>query len=124
MLVMGMIRESRQDLSKKVGMMSRVQEALEDLRMAVFTSSGIAGEKLVMQGGTRGGSIWGEEFWQGWKAEQSLATFWSKNFRNVAASEEYEIALGRTAGALRDNREFKVDQSFLGWVEQREIALR
>ena len=57
MLVMGMIRESRQDLSKKVGMMSRVQEALEDLRMAAFTSSGLAGEKLVRQGGTRGGSI-------------------------------------------------------------------
>ena len=57
MLVMGMIRESRQDLSKKVGMMSRVQEALEDLRMAAFTSSGLTGEKLVRQGGTRGGSI-------------------------------------------------------------------
>ena len=52
MLVMGMIRESRQDLSKKVGMMSRVQEAFEDLRMAAFTSSGLAGEKLVRQGGT------------------------------------------------------------------------
>ena len=57
MLVIGMIIESRQDLRKKVGMMSSVQEALEDLRMTAFTSSGLAGGKLVKKGGTRGGSI-------------------------------------------------------------------
>lgn len=43
MLVMGRRRESRQDLSRNVGIMSRAQEALEDLRIAVFTSSVLAG---------------------------------------------------------------------------------
>ena len=60
MLVMGSKRESRQDLIRKVGMMSRAQEALEDLRIAALTSAMLAGEKDERQGGTRGGSICGE----------------------------------------------------------------
>ena len=60
MLVMGSKRESRHDLIKKVGMMSRAQEALEDLRIAALTSAMPAGEKDERQGGTRGGSICGE----------------------------------------------------------------
>jgi len=60
MLVMGSKRESRHDLIRKVGMMSRAQEALEDLRIAALTSSLLAGEKDERQGGTRGGSICGE----------------------------------------------------------------
>ena len=60
MLVMGSKRESRHDLIRKVGMMSRAQEALEDLRIAALTSAMLAGEKDERQGGTRGGSICGE----------------------------------------------------------------
>ena len=60
MLVMGSKRESRHDLIRKVWMMSRVQEALEDLRIAALTSAMLAGEKDERQGGTRGGSICGE----------------------------------------------------------------
>ena len=60
MLVMGSKRESRHDLIRKVGMMSRAQEALEDLRIAALTSAMLAGEKDERQGGTRGGSIYGE----------------------------------------------------------------
>ena len=43
MLVIGSRRESRQDLSRKVGMISSSQEALEDLRIAILTSSVLAG---------------------------------------------------------------------------------
>ena len=56
MVVMGSKRESRQDLRRKVGMISRQQEALEDLRIAIFTSSGVAGENDEREGGTNGGS--------------------------------------------------------------------
>jgi hypothetical protein len=59
MLVIGSRRESRQDLSRKVGMISRAQEALEDLRIAALTSSVFAGEKDERLGGTRGGSMCG-----------------------------------------------------------------
>ena len=44
MLVMGSKRESRHDLIRKVGMISRAQEALEDLRIAALTSSMFAGK--------------------------------------------------------------------------------
>ena len=56
-LVMGRRRESRHDLSKKVGMISRAQEALEDLRIEIFTSSVFAGGKEERGGGTSGGSV-------------------------------------------------------------------
>ena len=57
-------------------------------------------------------------------AEQSLVIFWSKNLRKEVARIDWDKTLGRTAGALRDNSEFTVDQSFLGWLEHREIILR
>ena len=44
-VVMGMTRESRQDLSSRVGMESREQVALEEARIAHRTSSAEAGEK-------------------------------------------------------------------------------
>ena len=59
MLVIGSSRESRQDLSRKVGIISRSQEALEDLRIAILTSSVLAGEKDERRGGARTGSMWG-----------------------------------------------------------------
>ena len=54
MLVMGSKRESKHDLIRKVGMISRAQEALEDLRIAALTSSMFAGEKDERRGGTTG----------------------------------------------------------------------
>ena len=58
------------------------------------------------------------------KTEQSLVIFCSKKLRKEVARIDWDNALGRTAGALRDNSEFIVDHSFLGWLEQREIRLR
>ena len=60
MLMMGSKRESKHDLIRKVGMISRAQEALEDLRIAALTSSMFAGEKDERRGGTTGGSMYGE----------------------------------------------------------------
>ena len=62
MMVIGSRRESRQDLSRKVGMISRAQEEFEDLRIAVLTSSMLAGEKDERQGGITGGVVCGETF--------------------------------------------------------------
>jgi hypothetical protein len=45
MVVMGKRRESRQDLRRKVGTISRGQDASEDCSMAARTSSRLAGEK-------------------------------------------------------------------------------
>ena len=58
------------------------------------------------------------------KAEQSLVIFWSKKLRKEVARVEWDNALGRTAGAVRDNSEFIVDQSFFGWLEHSEIIFR
>ena len=49
-LVMGVMRESKQDL-KEVGIASREQVALEDIRMARRTSSWEVGEKVLKDGG-------------------------------------------------------------------------
>ena len=43
-VVMGEIKEPRQDLRRKVGMVSRDQVALEADRIALRTSSGLVGE--------------------------------------------------------------------------------
>src|SRR3989442_14048131 len=49
MLVMEVMRESRQDLRRKVGIVSREQMALEDIRMARRTSSWLVGEKVLKE---------------------------------------------------------------------------
>ena len=49
--VIGTRRESRHALSRKVGMTSRVQEELEDLFMAAWTSAVVAGAKCDRTGG-------------------------------------------------------------------------
>ena len=58
------------------------------------------------------------------KAEQSLVIFCSKKLRKEVARVELDNAFGRTGGALRDNSEFIVDQSFFGWLEHSEIIFR
>ena len=66
-LVMGKTKESRQDLRRKVGMMSREQVALEEDRIAARTSAVFVGEKELKDGGARGRwNIWGGE-WNGGK---------------------------------------------------------
>ena len=55
-LVIGTMRVSRQDLRRKVGIVSREQVALEELRMARRTSSGEVGEESTK--GWRGGGRW------------------------------------------------------------------
>ena len=45
MVVMGWTSESRQDFRRKVGIMSREQEALDDMSMALLTSWISAGGK-------------------------------------------------------------------------------
>ena len=55
MLVMGVMRESRQDLRTKVRIVSREQVALEDIRMARRTSSWLVGEKVLKDGGLEEG---------------------------------------------------------------------
>ena len=62
MLVIGSRRESRQDFRRNVGIISRAQEAFEDFRIAVLTSSMLAGEKDERHGGTIGGVVCGEIF--------------------------------------------------------------
>jgi len=55
MLVMGKSKESRQDFSKKVGIMASEQVELEDNKMACLTSLRLAGAKVVKEGGGEGG---------------------------------------------------------------------
>ena len=62
MLVIGSRRESRQDLSRKVGMISRAQEEFEDRRIAVLISSMLAGEEDKRQGGTIDDVVCAETF--------------------------------------------------------------
>lgn len=55
-LVIGLIRDGRHDLSKHVGIMSRVHvESVED-RIAVCISSGVTGSKCSKGGGEEVGS--------------------------------------------------------------------
>jgi hypothetical protein len=116
MVVIGWIRELRQDLRRKVGMVSRVQDALDDMRMACRTSSELAGEKLSSLGGGKSGAICGEEFVLLGREEHSLVIFWSKNWRKELASEEGEMKLGSTGGQFRESRESRVDHNFFGCV--------
>ena len=51
MVVIGTNKESRQDLRRKVGMMSREDEAEEDERIAFLTSWRSAGGKVEQVGG-------------------------------------------------------------------------
>jgi hypothetical protein len=52
-VVIGKAKVSRQDLRRKVGMMSREQEAFEAERMAFLTSWILAGSKVEQEGGVR-----------------------------------------------------------------------
>ena len=61
MLVIGRIKESRQALRRKVGIVSREQVALEEDKIALRTSSGLVGENEHNDGGLEVGRMCGEE---------------------------------------------------------------
>jgi hypothetical protein len=56
MVVIGLIKASRQDFKRKVGKISSAHVASEECSMAVRTSSVEAGVKLERQGGGVGGA--------------------------------------------------------------------
>jgi len=56
-LVMGSIRESIQDLRRNVGIVSREQVAFDEIKIALRTSSELAGENVVKDGGAEVGAM-------------------------------------------------------------------
>lgn len=127
MVVIGVSKESRQDLRRKVGMMSSEDEAEEDERMAFLTSWMSAGRKVEQAGG--GGVEVKEEKVCGksveeTRVEESLQILSWKKLRNEEAIESAEGELGRTGGGRRERRVFSKGQSFLGWLVAAEIAER
>ena len=54
-VVIGLIRASRQDFKRKIGIESKLQVALEEERIALRTSASVAEEKEGREGGVRGG---------------------------------------------------------------------
>jgi|SRR5580698_7077515 hypothetical protein len=121
MVVIGGRRESRQDLSRKVGMISREHEELEDRDMAERTSSGVAGRKSERTGGGGLGGASGTGAVELWKAADSLVILPLKNSRKDDARLDVELPAGKVLGEERERRASKHDQSFLGWLVQVEI---
>ena len=50
-VVIGCSKEFRQDFRRKIGIISREQDALDDIKIAFCTSPGLAGRKLGRVGG-------------------------------------------------------------------------
>ena len=119
-LVIGRIRESRQDLRRKVGIISREQVALDEIKIAFRTSLEVARENSAKTGGIEEGERWGEELTFGTRDEHSLIISSLKNLRKEAARVEEEMEVGSTDGEFRERRDWRVDHSFLGclahWV--------
>jgi hypothetical protein len=120
--VMGMSRESRHRFRRNVGMMSRAQVESEDCIMAHRTSSTVAGENSDRVGG--GGFEIGSsvEVTIGEKAADSLAILPLKKSRNEDARADAVVDDGKILGEVRERRESRHDQSFLGWLAQFEIS--
>ena len=110
--VIGRIRESRQDLRRKVGIISREQVAFDDIKIAFLTSLEVARENSAKTGGIEEGGKWGEDLTSGTKDEQSFIIFSLKNFRKEVAKVEEEIEVGSTDGGLRERRDWRVDHNF------------
>jgi hypothetical protein len=85
MLVMGRMRESRQDFKRDVGMMSKEQVEFEDLRMKFRISRGVArvNEKRVVGG--VGGGEYGSKCCETGKEAVSLEIFSEKKVRKEEA---------------------------------------
>ena len=78
-LVIGRIKESRQDLRRKVGIISREQVAFDEIKIAFRTSLEVARENSDKTGGIEDSGKWGEELTLGTRDEQSLIIFHWKN---------------------------------------------
>ena len=113
MVVVGESRESRQDLSRKVGMMSSEQVVFDELSMMVRTSSAEAGVKLARQVGVKVFGSCGGAGFEG-KEAVNFVILSLKKRRNDEASEVGDEALGNVLGQERDSKELRVDQSFFG----------
>ena len=111
---MGSIKESRQDLRRKVGMVSREHVAFDDIKIAFLTSSGLAGGNVAKDGGIERGALWGEESIFGTREEVSLIILSLKNLRKELANVEEDTEVGSTAGEFRERSDWRVDHSFLG----------
>src|SRR6266516_4580234 len=98
-LVMGSFRESIQDLRRNVEIVSRKQVAFDEIKIALRTSSELAGENVVKDGGVEVGAMLGEELEFGARAEHSLTIFSLKNFRKEFANIEEDMDVGSTACA-------------------------
>ena len=122
-LVIGRIRESRQDLRRKVGIISKEQVAFDEIKIALRTSLEVARENSSKAGGIEGGGKWGDKFVFGTKDEQSLIIFSLKNLRKEAARVEEEMEVGSTDGEFRERSDWRVDHSFLGCLAHWETKL-
>lgn len=123
-VVIGWTRVSRHDLSREVGIISREQVALEEFKMALRTSSTVAGEKLVSRGGGKGGGICIEEASQAGNEEESLDTLSPKNLRKEETSSDGPAKDGSVGRDFRFKRESSADHNFFGWLEHAEIKER
>src|ERR1043165_2943398 len=121
-VVMGWRRESTHALRRPVGITSDGQEALDEERIATFTSSGVAGRNEERGGGGEGGGEWGESTVEDvcGKDEKRLTILSPKNFENEEARSDIEL-VERHGGVLRESKESRADQSFLGWELRSEI---
>lgn len=84
-VVIGGKRASKQDLRRKVGMMSSEQEEPGEERMILLTSSIVVGAKFVKMGGGAGGEMCGVER-IGFKDERSLLILPLKRLRKAEGS--------------------------------------
>ena len=131
-LVIGWRRESRHDLRSLVGILSKLQVALDGERIAFCTSVVVAGEKLESRGiGLVEVGSWDTcETWNEQSVEEvgnlehNFVMLSLKNFRKPEARVEVEVQTGSLGGLDRDRREFIADQSFFGWEAELEIRLR
>jgi len=115
-VVIGWISASIHDLRRGVGMESKGQEAFEEERIEARTSSNVAGWNEESSGGVEGGGVWGESAVVDvcGKEEQSLTILSPKNFENEEARSDIELVVGRQGGVLRESKESRAFQSFLG----------
>jgi len=120
-LVIGRINESRQDLRRKVGIISREQVAFDENKIAFRTSLEVARENSDKTGGIEEGGKWGEELTFGTRDEQSLIILSLKKLRKEVAKVEEDIEVGSTDGGLRERIDWRVDHSFLGFLAHWEI---
>jgi len=101
-----------EDFNKGVGMMSRLQVALEEVRMACITSVGDAGVNESSVGGRMGGAMCGSV--HSVKTEESRAILPSKNRRKEETSWDNGVPVGRIFGDFCESKELSVDQSWRG----------